>query len=246
MSLFERFRRKPCAPPTAGEFPKLVADKTELIDFAFTRLSARTFADLGGVWHVEGGYTFYAVDRYDAARATLVDTHPTEEVRRRLLKYPRVRLIQGDFGRRDVAREVGEVDVIFLFDVLLHQAAPDWDEVLEMYAGQTRSFLIYNPQWVGPGDSVRLLDLGEEGYFKNVPCGPEVDTYAGLFQRLDAAHPEHNKPWRDVHPIWQWGITDADLTSKLESLGFRLLYAKNCRPFGTLENFESHSFVFGK
>lgn len=246
MSLLDRFRKKLPPTPPPGNFPTLVEDKTELIDFAFTRLNARTFADLGGVWGVEGGYTFYALDHHGAARGTLVDTHPTEEVKRRLRQHPRARLIQGDFGNREVAREVGEVDTIFLFDVLLHQAAPDWDEVLEFYAGQTRSFLIYNPQWVGPGSSVRLLDLGEEEYFRNVPLGPEDEPYAGLFRRLDVTHTEHGKPWRDVHPIWQWGITDADLTAKLQSLGFRLLLMKNCRPFGALENFESHSFVFSK
>jgi hypothetical protein len=38
-------------------------DKKELI-FACQRLSMSTFADLGAIWNVDGGYTFYAMERY--------------------------------------------------------------------------------------------------------------------------------------------------------------------------------------
>jgi hypothetical protein len=226
--------------------PTLAPDKLELIDFAFSRFNPSSFADLGGAWMVDGGYTFYALDKYPVERAVLVDTHPTDPLISQAHRRRGLRLIRSNFGDTGAARDVGHVDVIFLFDVLLHQAAPDWDRVLEMYAERTRCFLIYNPQWVGPGRSVRLLDLGEKGYFGNVPCGPDEIPYNGLFQKLEQKHPDHGRKWKDVHPIWQWGITDADLIAKLGQLGFRLHFMKNCRPFGTLENFESHSFIFAR
>ena len=69
--------------------------------------------------------------------------------------------------------QVGRVDAIFLFDVLLHQVAPDWDTILEMYAKNVRVFGIYNQQWTGADTTVRLLDLGEEEYFRNVPVDPK-------------------------------------------------------------------------
>ena len=54
-------------------------------------------------------------------------------------------------------------------------------------------------------------------------------------------HPQHKRPWRDIHNVWQWGITDRDLVSKLEGLGFRMQYYKNCGRFGDLPNFEEAS-----
>ena len=53
------FRRKP--------LPTLLQDKLDLIDFAFSRFGLHSFADLGGVWRVEGGYTFYTLDKYDVS-----------------------------------------------------------------------------------------------------------------------------------------------------------------------------------
>jgi hypothetical protein len=85
-----------------------------------------------------------------------------------------------------------------LFDVLLHQVKPDWDEVLALYAKYARTFLIYNRQWTGE-KSVRLLDLGRGEYFRNVPHSPAEPPYDTLFDKLDETHPEHGRPWRDAH-----------------------------------------------
>jgi hypothetical protein len=227
-------------------YPKLLQDKLDLIDFTFTSLKARSFADLGGVWGVEGGYTFYSLDKYDLTSAVMVDTHPTHYFKEESRQYTQLRFIQGDFGDEHSVRRVGQVDAIFLFDVLLHQVAPDWTRILEMYAPQVRCLIIYNQQWIGSNHTVRLLDLGEEEYFQNVPHSPSEKTYDMLFQKLDQKHPDHDKPWRDVHHIWQWGITDLDLQNKVESLGFRMQFYKNCGQVGNLKNFENHAFVFSK
>ncbi|MEI6502812.1 MAG: hypothetical protein WCP21_17520, partial [Armatimonadota bacterium] len=58
--------------------PTLLQDKIDLIDLAFSRFDLHSFADLGGVWGVEGGYTFHALEKHDVSAAALVDTHPTE------------------------------------------------------------------------------------------------------------------------------------------------------------------------
>lgn len=225
-------------------FRKVVPEKTDLIDRAFSSLGIESFADLGGVWRVEGAYTFHSLDKHSVKDAAIVDTHLTPTVVARAESYPQLRLINGNFGSPVVADQVGEVDALLLFDVLLHQVSPDWDRILEMYAENTRTLLIYNQQWIGSSNTVRLLDLGEKEYFRNVPHNRRQPTYKGLFEKLDEKHPDHDRTWRDVHHIWQWGITDDDLKSKATQLGFELIYQRNCGRFGLLPNFENHAFIF--
>ena len=222
----------------------LMQDKLELIDFVFSNFDARSFADLGGVWGVEGGYTFYPLAKYNITTAKLVDTHPTPMVNCHALNYPQLEVIKGNFSSESIARRLKGIDVVFLFDVLLHQVAPDWGRVLEIYAPHTKGFVIFNQQWIGSPHTVRLLDLGEEEYFSNVPHDRTLKPYQNLFEKLDEKHPDHDRPWRDVHHIWQWGITDRNLLDKMNSLGFRLQYMKNCGQFGRLANFENHAFFF--
>ena len=224
----------------------IVEEKIRMIDDAFTTYDIRSFADLGGVWGVEGAYTFHALGKEGINDAALVDTHPTQSVLQRAADFGNLRVIQGNFGDEEVIRRIGNVDAVFLFDVLLHQVRPDWDQILEMYAPHVRCFIIYNQQWIGQGSAVRLLDLGEKAYFRNVPHSRWNKAYANLFSKLDEKHPHHDRPWRDVHHIWQWGITDEDLENKLLTLGFRLGHKKNCGRFGRLPNFENHAFVFVK
>jgi hypothetical protein len=223
---------------------KVLKEKLDLIDFAFTTQGVRSFADLGGVWGVEGGYTFYTLDKHHPSRAVLVDTHPTQIVIARATQYPALQLVAGNFGSETIAREVGSVDAVFLFDVLLHQVRPNWDQVLTMYARQARCFVIYNQQWIGSDATVRLFDLGEDEYFHNVPHKRGEQPYADLFRKLDEKHPDHDRNWRDVHNVWQWGITDSDLEAAATKLGFRLVLKKNYGRFARLANFENHGFVF--
>jgi hypothetical protein len=229
-----------------GESLPLVEAKTGIIDFAFTRFGITSFADLGGVWGVEGGYTFHALAHPGITTAVMVDTHPTTHFRAKAREYPQLRVITGNFGDEAVVEAVGEVDAVFLFDVLLHQVSPDWDVVIEMYSNLARCLVIYNQQWIGGKETVRLLELGEEQYFSNVPHDPTQRPYSDLFAKLDEKHPDHDRPWRDVHHIWQWGITDRDLRGKVESLGYRMQFMMNCGRFGDLDSFENHAFVFHK
>jgi hypothetical protein len=227
--------------------------RRELIDFAVSEYAARSFADLGGVWGVDAGYTFYALEKLRATggpgAGVLADTDFTPVVRERLPSYPELRIIEGNFGDAATVEQVGDVDVVFLFDTLLHQVNPDWNEILELYAPHTQAFLIHNQQYTGE-HTVRLLDLGEEKYFRNAYRGAGVDReqppYDRLFEKLDEISPKHGRPWRDIHEIWQWGITDGDLVAKLGSLGFTLDCFRNLRRFKDLEWFERHAFAFSR
>jgi len=223
-------------------------DKKEIIDFTFRECSPKpkSFADLGGIWRVDGAYTFYAIQEYEIEKAYLIDTNFSDKFIKKSSNVSNLTTINNNFGNDDVIKKLGEVDAIFLFDVLLHQVNPNWDDILKMYSEKTNYFVISNPQWVSLGNTVRLLDLGKEEYFKNVPHTPDHPTYKLLFEKMYEVNEEHNRIWRDVHNVWQWGITDNNLIECLETLGFNQKFYKNCGRTGDLSNFENHSFIFKK
>jgi hypothetical protein len=230
-------RRRTETRPEAG--PALSAVKIRAIERAGERGGLASVVDLGGVWLVEGGYTFAALKLLPLTRAVLVDTGITPTVRRRAASEPRLRLVDGNFGDASVRDRVGPVDAALLFDVLLHQVAPDWDDVLRAWAAVCRCLVIVQPQWVGD-ETVRLWDLGTEGYLANVPRGQQhVDM-----SRLAEEHPRYRRPWRDIHELWQWGITNRDLHRVMTELGYRLVHYENAGQWQELERFESCAFVY--
>lgn len=226
----------------------LIQDELGLINHFFRLCPAKTFAELGCAWRVDGGYSSYILDHYDVSQAFQVELAPTEKMVEKAHRYPQLQLMRRNFCDNGVPKLIGDVDVVILFDVLLHQVKPDWDELLEMYAPRTKHFLIYNQQWISSVHTVRLLDFGKEEYFQKIPVGAEGSKhYAGLFDRPDHPAPnEHGRTFRDSRVIWQWGITVSDLVTKLAELGFHFLYFKNCGQAFGLSDFENHGFLFSK
>jgi len=222
--------------------------KKELIDYAFTNLqfTPRSLTDLGGVWKIDGAYTFYALDHYPLEKAFIVDTNFTPRVVKKSLKYSNLTLINDNFGTQKVVEKIKSVDALLMFDILLHQVKPNWDDILEMYSRISTVLLIYNQQYIGAERTVRLLDLGHEEYFKILPFARKRPLYQELFTKLDEIHPEHKRPWRDIHNVWQWGITNQELITVMERLGFELKFHKNHGRFSNLNQFEDHAFVFMK
>ena len=161
--MLDRLKARLGSGPAAAEAPLLGAVKLRAIDHAFERLGCRTVADLGGVWAVDGGYTLYAIDRHGATRGVICDDDFTPPLTERAATDPRLELVEGNFGRPETVERIGSVDAVLLFDVLLHQVRPDWDQILAMYAPATRSFVLAGPWWNGP-ETVRLVDLGRERY----------------------------------------------------------------------------------
>lgn len=221
--------------------PPLHPIKLRVIDAAFERGDRGSFADLGGVWAVDAGYTFYALQAHPISRAVLVDEEFTTSVKRASQRFPQLELVSANFGDRGAVDAVGRVDAVFLFDVLLHQVDPDWDQVLEMYAGVTDAFLIVNPQYVRSESTIRLLDLGRDSYLATVPPQP---LYEDLFDRRDEFLPERGRRYGDIHNVWQWGIVDGDLSAKMDELGFQLVYYENAGQWFKQPAFETHAFIF--
>ena len=230
-----------------ADYEHLGATKLRLIDHCFEHLGSRSFADLGGIWAVDGGYARYATDVHGAERGVVVDEDFTDTYLDHERRLPALSHVQGNFGRADVADEVGDIDVVMLFDVLLHQVAPDWDELLALYARQCKRFAIVQPQWNG-SETVRLLELGEQEYLASIPKSQpgHGNIYDGLFERLDQINEQRGRPWRDVHDIWQWGITDRALTQRMAELGFGLRLYENTGPWRGLERFHESAFVFDR
>jgi hypothetical protein len=223
-------------------------EKKNLIDYAFSNpdLNLRSLADLGGVWKIDGAYTFYALDHYRLERAYLVDTNFSGQVKNNSSKYSGLILINDNFGREKVLNRIKSVDAVLMFDILLHQVKPDWNEILEMYSGISKVILIYNQQYTAAERTIRLLELGKERYLELLPFARKRPLYQELFNNPDEMHPGHNRPWRDIHNVWQWGITDLDLNEAMTHLGFELKYYKNDGPFSNLQHFENHAFIFVK
>jgi hypothetical protein len=227
--------------PEAPWRPPLVPLKLATIDAAFALPEVDSVADLGGVWAVEAGYSFHALEAHAPRRAVLVDDDITPGVRERAAGFAQFELLEQNFGLERTPSDIGQIGVVLLFDVLLHQVDPDWDEILRRYAPHTQAFAIVNPMWRSGADTVRLLDLGEERYRQAVPPQENLD---GLFASLDETNVRRGRPWRDVHDVWQWGITDADLRAVMDGLGFTAVFAEQHGTWRGLADFEDCAYVF--
>jgi hypothetical protein len=231
-----RLREKPRPDGRLGAF------KLEMLELACDLVGARSVADLGGVRAVGGGYAFGAARRHGIRRVVLVDEDFTAEVTDRQSATSVLELVQGNFGDDRIAGRVGPVDVILLFDVLFRQVRPDWDEVLAMYAAQTRCFVVVQPTYNRPGaDAVRLVDLGAQRYLDTVP---DLPVHIEALEHLDEANVGRGRRWRDVHDIWQWGITAAGLERKLDRLGFELAHHESRGRWRGLDAFDDCAFIF--
>jgi len=221
---------------------RLGALKLEMIELACELVDAHSLADLGGVRAVGGGYSFQAARRHGMRRVVLVDEDFTPEVTDRQSATGVLELVQGNFGDDRISGRVGPVDVILLFDVLFRQVRPDWDEVLALYAAQTRCFVVVQPTYNHDGPAaVRLVDLSAQRYLDMVP---DLAIHIEALEHLDEPNVHRGRRWRDVHDIWQWGITAAGLERRLAVLGFRLAHHESRGRWRGLDAFDDCAFVF--
>jgi hypothetical protein len=217
----------------------------DAIDFAVSELGIESFAS------IDNGVTFgeqalYAIAKPEVRAGVLADVRLTR-ARDQLLnmlelaaEWP-LRVVGGDAVTGHVADEVGDVDAVFFLNVLLHAVAPDWDNVLALYAPRTDCFVIGQPQWVATGETVRLHELERETYMEVMP---ESVAKSGVFDRLEEWHAPQQRPLRDARTLWQWGITDADLEARLDDLGFALAHRIEHGTIPGTHAFVNRTFVF--
>lgn len=133
---------------------------------------------------------------------------------------------------------------VFMYDILLHQVAPNWDDFITKWAAKTRVLVIYNQNWAMDAKTVRFVDRGAEWYKKHVfhTSGESVDQW---FSTLDDFDHKMGRKRRDVFLFWQWGITTKDLIAHVESLGFRLDYFDNHGAFApAFPWIQNEAFIF--
>lgn len=220
-------------------------EKLRLIDRTFSSYfpGARSFADLGGIWKVNAAYSRYSLKKFPVDRGILVDTDIPSELNKRLRRYRKLEVVQGDFGDQAIVDRIGHVDVIYFFDVLLHQANPDWDRIISRYAKNCPCFVIYNQQLIRGDETIRLTDLPFEEYVELTSRFRE-EFCRYVYEHRNEIHPKFHKPWKDIHTIAQWGITDSRLRGLMQELGYREVYFENHGMFVDLPAFENHAFVF--
>ncbi|MFV1989155.1 MAG: hypothetical protein ACC652_00265 [Acidimicrobiales bacterium] len=200
-------------------------NKGLVIEWAFDAYQIDSIVDLGGCWGVNGGYTFHALRLGDMRRAVLVDGRITDLTRQRALEFPQLELVEAALGSRETVEQVGKVDAAIMYDILLHQVDPDWAEFLARYSELVDTLIIHNQGWLGP-ETVRFPDFGVDEYIERV-YHPSEESVREWYEQHDEMHPGQNKPWRDVHNHWQWGITAKDLVSTLWDLGYRIDFFHN-------------------
>src|SRR5262249_55180827 len=188
--------------------------KISIMDKAIHDHDITSFADLGGVWAVNGAYSLHAMQYPQMRYGYLVD-FSADMLTGPITKVPNLFIIQDSFANACIPF----VDMILLFDVLLHQTRPNWKDILKLYADRTRCFVICNPQFEIP-QTTRLIDLGKTEYFKFVPHSHSEPGYRELFVGEYKTNPD----WRDAESLWQWGITNEDLIETLAGLHFKLAH----------------------
>lgn len=235
-------------PSTPGGEPMAVPPpgKARAIDYAVDELGIESFASLE-IAHAFGSYAFYAADKPSVRRGVLIDARamrPRDQLLSAIeeaAERPGMEVLDASFSDPETVAELGQIDAILLFDILLRMVDPDWDQLLELYAPATSSFVITNPQWEGGETSVRLIDLGRDKYLQAVP---PWDAHRELFDRLDEWHEGQDRQYRDSNHVWQWGITDADLAAKMEELGFALEQEWSLDAPPDTAGFVNRTFVF--
>lgn len=247
----EAMRREPGTTETTSDEPSaepVPGLGRAAIDYAIEELGIESFASLE-MDQACGRYAFYTIDKPTVARGALaaVGSRPSGDYLLSLIELaaerPGMQVLDGSLSDPQTVAEVGQVDAILLLNVLLRMVDPDWDQVLELYAPSTSSFVIANPQWERGDATVRLLDLGREKFLEAVP--PWLGN-VDLLDHLNEWDPAQQRPYRDSAQAWQWGITDADLRVKMDDLGFACVWELRLDQHPETDGFIDKAFVFAR
>ena len=127
----------------------LIPHKLELIDTAYRLKPFRSFADLGACWGVNGGYSFHtrSLCGQNFDQGYIVDQTITPLTTERALKFNDLKLTPAMLGSTKAREAVGKVDTLIMFDILLHQVAPDWDQFIGEWLPYTDTVIVYNQNW---------------------------------------------------------------------------------------------------
>ena len=219
--------------------------KADLAYQTAVKHGARSVADIGGCWGVNGGYIFDILKRIPSIEnAAIVDWEIPPLVKERAAAFPQLSLMQGLFNRSEFIDGFPEVDALLMFDILLHQVDLDWNDFLVAFGKKARILIIYNQMWTQDQHTIRFIERGREWYKENVffTNAENIDRWFAEHDKPDLRH--EGRPRRDVHNFWQWGITRNDLIDLAEGNGFRLDYFQDYGPFAGRAWIPNQGFVF--
>ena len=201
--------------------------------------------DVGACWGGNGGYTFHALESGKIERALILDGEITDLTRKRAAGDPRIALVEGHIGDAELVAALPDCDAAIIFDVLLHQVAPDWDEFLLRYSGKVNHLVIWNQDWIGSDSSVRYVERGLAWYLENVGEADEA-RIRRWFARHDDIAPRFGRPWRDVPDFWQWGIVSSELIDTMRKLILPRHFS-NCGAWSErYPNIQQNAYLFSR
>lgn len=220
-------------------------NKARLANYAINKHKATSFADLGACWGVNAGYTLHLLEENQIERAYVLDQTITERSRERGANFPQLAFVPGMLGEQGVIDSIPDVDALLMYDILLHQVNPDWDDFLTRWAQKARVLVIFNQMWMQEGPTVRFIDRGREWYKANVYYTNEarLDRWFDRHERPDEGS---GKKQKERHAFWQWGIKTGDLIEHVRTLGFRLDFFENHGRFGPSPHpwIQDEAFIF--
>ena len=217
----------PIPATTIKERMVLMFEKIEALKVAHQRFNPKTWADMGGVWGVNGGYSQVIWLRYNPDRVVLCDYRSVTDER---LQGCGVELVQANF--LESVDQIGEVDAMVFFDVLLRQQ--DWKGLLEAYSKAVKLFVVFQPTSREP------IDL----------TGMDLDQYLGLVPEGTREYVQ--KCGKDMNAIkgdvgaWQWGISTGELEVAMSDLGFEMAYRRDHGRFMDGLPYHNVATVFAK
>lgn len=183
-------------------------------DFIRRHAAGRRFLDIGGMWLVNGRFSFFA-EEAGAAEVSLLDVLPDsrefqEEKQRRNSK---VNFLQMDMLDSAFVDQVGQYDVVFYSGVLYH--LPDPVDGLARIRAVTKHKAMVGTATIG------------EGFSKNrAVYYPYLPTFWRRFSNYRSPHSKAalDSPYqpRETYANWFWGMSPSCVKSLLHTVGFRV------------------------
>lgn len=202
-------------------------EKTELLFEALRCGEVNSFVDLGGCFQVNGIYSFLLCNMKKGRKGFVIDAMVTEETRL-LAKHSGGNLvaIEGVFGNESLRQTISHVDMVIMFDVLLHQADPPWHVILSEWGTKANMVVIFNPMFKAATKSFRFISRGKDWYKKHIPY-MEEEEIDNMFDSPDVIDESWGVPFKDTPGFWQWGITTEDIIHRMGLIGFQMVYMKS-------------------
>jgi len=219
--------------------------KAKLARHAVDKHRIRSFADLGACWGVNAGYALDLLSGFQIDKAFVVDQYITDLSVERGQAYPQLQFISGLLGDRSIIDATPKVDALIMYDILLHQVSPNWDEFLKAWSEKTDVLVIYNQMWTKGARTVRFVDKGLDWFLENVYHTNRSGVEA-WFARHEQTDPQTGRKFKDAHTFWQWGITTPDLLDVVQRLGFRLEYFERFDRMAGWPWIENQGFIFAR